>query len=129
MFVVMSVSDFPAWEPGEAVELDEQNRGYRSRTPRARWCEVAAVSVAAVADRPGPWTFEQWDAFGRNAGLRRHPLMWFDSLFMWPICVIDGAWVNGRHRARLLERAGARKVAVEDPDDLPEWVAGESAQS
>lgn len=115
VFVVMNVSDFPCWETGEDAELDRQNRAYRSWTRRARWRDVAAVSVAAVIERAGPWEAEEWDQYGRAAGLRRDALTWYGSLFMWPICVVGGRWVNGRHRARLLERAGATEVAVEDP--------------
>jgi len=85
------------------------------------------VSVAAVTERTGPWDPDDWDAFGRNAGLRGHALAWFGSLFLWPICVVDGVWVNGRHRARVLERAGAEQVAVEDPDYAAEWARDTAA--
>ncbi len=117
----MDVSAFPAWEQGEAAELDRENRAYRSWTPRSRWRDIAAVSAEAVKDRPSPWDLEEWDTFGRGAGLRGHALTWFGSLFMWPICVVEGVWVNGRHRARVLERAGAVQVAVDDPEHVPEW--------
>lgn len=120
MFVVMSVRDFPAWEPGEAEELDLGNVEYECSTPVSRWRDVAAVFVAAVTERPGPWDLDAWHAFGLRAGLSADAQGWFESLFLWPICVLDGGWSNGRHRVRVLELAGAKQVAVEDPDHVPE---------
>lgn len=59
--------------------------------------------------------------YGEQEGLRGQHLEWFASLFLWPISVVDGEWVDGRHRARSLHRAGATHVAAEDPAWVPEW--------
>lgn len=60
MFIVLSVNEFPAWEPGEAAELDRQNRAYRHWWTRiVGWGDVAAASVAAVTERSGSWQYEE----------------------------------------------------------------------
>lgn len=69
MFIVVNVREFPAWEPGEAAQLDEENHAYVSETPVSRWRDVAAASVTAATERPGLRDLEAWDAFGQSAGL------------------------------------------------------------
>src|SRR5450756_321029 len=121
-FVICAVSAFCPWEPGEIDEFDAQNLKYLTPTPVAEWLRVAHVSAEAVTAKPGPWELDEWHQFGVDAGLNGDTSNWFDSLYLWPILVSPDQWTNGRHRALLIERAGATHFAMEDPDRVPEWV-------
>lgn len=121
MFVVYRVSGFCPWEPGEVEELDDHNQHYVTDTPTGEWLQVARISAGAVTVHSDSWELENWHQFGEDAGLVGDALGWFDSLFLWPIEVRPDQWINGRHRALLIERAGADQVAVLDPKWQPAW--------
>jgi hypothetical protein len=121
-FVIYPVAEFCPWDPDEVEELHAQNTRYITETSVADWLRVAQVSTSAVETHPGGWEIDDWHQFGADAGLAGDASDWFDSLYIWPIMVSPDQWTNGRHRALLIERAGATHVAVLDPDWVPAWV-------
>jgi hypothetical protein len=110
-FVIYPVAQFCPWDPGEVEELDAQNTRYVTETSVAEWLRVAQVSTKAVGAHPGGWEMDHWHQFGAGTGLTGDASNRFDSLYIWPIMVSPDQWTNGRHRALLIERAGATHLA------------------
>ncbi|WP_218021671.1 hypothetical protein [Nocardia harenae] len=117
-FVVWKVADAPPL-PARVAADNIARRGGAA----VDWRVVAEASAEAVSARPKGWTHREWREHGRQLGLRGYELFAWSELFARPIEIAaNGAqWVDGMHRAALMAEAGAERMAVLDPDWMPDW--------
>ncbi|WP_216916204.1 hypothetical protein [Nocardia noduli] len=112
-----SVAQMPPWP----AEVDEDNLQRIGVLPVVDWRVVADASAEAVDVRRN-WTSPDWRAHGRRIGLREHDLFAWHELITDPIQIMaEGTqWQAGRHRCALISAAGALRVAVVDPNWIPD---------
>jgi hypothetical protein len=116
-FIVWMVAEMPSWPR----DVDVDNIRRRADHPVVDWRTVAEASADAVAARAKGWSRVQWDAHGWRVGLCGADLFAWRELMDDPIEIVaEGTQRQaGRHRAALISAAGARGVAVVDPDWRP----------
>ena len=125
LLVVVEVAAFCPWDEEDLAELGGIGEWLPPQKRRVRdWCAVAEASASAVDQGLGDESVgeQEWLDSARNFGLRGPNLAGFASLRCYPIAVSPSQWTNGRHRGWLIQRAGARRTAVLNPDwSHPSW--------
>lgn len=125
LLVVVEVAAFCPWDEEDLAELGGIGKWLLPRRHRVRdWSAVAEASASAVDDGLGDESAgeDAWLEFARAHGLRGPDLTGYASLRYDPIAVSQSQWTNGRHRGWLIQRAGAKRVAVMNPEWChPSW--------
>lgn len=102
-------------EPGRMFLESLTDKDFKTcRYHKAKWKEIADLSVAFINESGWQPTDEQIDHFIESAHLGESDDFWLYSFFADPISINGGSYTNGQHRGCALRGSKASHVVVRD---------------